>query len=192
MKGQTNAGSKGSFENTNTKNTGASSDAVTLVLVGNTTPITNPKGKNLTTAIANILSGGQGGHQHKRLVKRSVGGRSIDISLQDIDENEAQSHKLQRYNNTDAFVLTFGYNSKPSFESIKGWYSEAKRTAPEATFVLLGVKETASSTGAVTTQDAQQLARELNISAFTECSLDNVQSIEKAFDKAIALGSQNQ
>jgi GTPase SAR1 family protein len=192
MKGTTNAGSKGSFNNTESKNTGTSGNAVNLVLIGNTTPITNPKGKNLTSALANILAGGNQGNQHKHAVKRSIGGRTIDVSLQDIEESEAQSHKLQNYTNTDAFVLTFGYNSKPSFESIKGWYNEAKRSAPEATFVLLGVKETSNSTGAVTTQDAQQLAKTLNISTFAECSLDNVQSIEKAFDRAIASGTQNQ
>jgi GTPase SAR1 family protein len=204
MKGTTKEGNTGNIGNNYKASTGTTassnnhkasastnSNTVKIVLVGNTTPSTNPKGKTLRTALANIFSGGNQGDQHSRVVKRSIGGRSIDISLQDIDQQETQTTKLQNYTDTDTFLLTFGFGSRPSFESIKTWCSEAKRSAPNATLVLLGVKEKAGEKEVVSTQDAQQLAKELHINNFAECSLDNPQSIQKAFDKAIELGSHN-
>ena len=174
-------------EGSTQRDMGSNSETVKLVLVGNTTPTTNPKGKTLRAALANIFAGGN------QIVKRSIGGRTVDISLQDIGGQETQTNKLntQSYKDTDTFLLTFGYSSRPSFEGIKTWYNEAKRSAPNATLVLLGVKEKAGEKEAVSSQDVQQLAKELHINTFAECSLDNPQSIQKAFDKAIELGSHN-
>lgn len=184
MKGTTKEGNISNISNT-----------VKIVLLGNTTPSTNPKGKTIRTALANIFTGNIQGEGQNGYVKRSIGGQSVNISLQDIGGQETQTTKLnqQNYTDTDAFVLTFGYSSRPSFESVKTWFNEAKRSAPNATVVLLGVKESSKTGGkeAISTQDVQQLAKELHINTFAECSLDNPQSVQSAFDKAIALGSRH-
>ncbi|HEV2613986.1 MAG TPA: hypothetical protein VGV92_04690 [Gammaproteobacteria bacterium] len=172
---------------------GSNTGTIKVVLIGNTTPSTNPKGKTIRTALTNIYTGGQ--NAEGNVITRSIGGRSIEVSLQEIGGQETQTTKLnqQNYTDTDAFLLTFGFGSRPSFDSIKTWFNEAKRSAPNATFVLLGVNESSKATGnAVTTQDAQQLAKELHINAFAQCSLDNPQSVQKAIDQSVtsALDSQ--
>ncbi len=168
-----------------TKESNTGTQNINLTLVGNTVPTTSPKGKTLRTALANIFTGGnQGGTIH-----RSIGGYEVDISVKEIGGQETQATKLNpnNYTNTDAFILTFGYNSRSSFDQIKTWYDEAKRSAPQANVVLVGIKETSKSSGkdAVSTQDAQQLARELHINSFAECSLDNPQSVQKVFETTI-------
>jgi len=197
MKGTVNTGNTGNKSYSTGSNytkgatqTGGSAgigSTVNLVMVGDTIPTTSPQGKTLRTALANIFTGG-----NSSTVKRSIGGRTFDVSVKDIGGQESQTSKLnqQNYTNTDTFILTFGYNSAESLEDIQTWFNEAKRSAPNAALVLLGVKEKSSGNGVVTTQDAQQIAKTLNIKTFAECSLDNPQSIEQAFTKAISLGTQ--
>lgn len=161
--------------NTKQDSTGSTHNTVKLVLIGNTTP-----------TLANIYTGGTQG----KPFTKSVNGRTVDITLQNIGSDIAQTN--QNFNDTDAFLLTFGYSSRPSFDNIKTWYTQAKRSAPNASVVLLGIKETSTGKTAVTNQDVQQLAKELHINTFTECALDNPQSITKALDKAVTIGGAHQ
>ena len=200
MKGTVNTGNTGNTGNksystgsnytkgaTQTGGSAGTGSTVNLVMVGDTIPTTSPQGKTLRTALANIFTGG-----NNRTVKRSIGGRTIEVSLKDIGGQESETSKLnqQSYTNTDTFLLTFGFNSPESLEDIQTWFTEAKRSAPKAALVLLGVKEKTGGKDVVTSQDVQQLAKTLNINTFAECSLDNPKSIEQAFDKAINVGTQ--
>lgn len=184
-KGYSNTGvSTGTYQR-GTGQTGNST--INLVMVGDTIPSTSPQGKTLRTALANIFTGG-----NNSTVKRSIGGRTFDVSVKDIGGQESQSSTLNSngYTNTDTFILTFGYNSPESLKDIQTWYHQAKTSAPGAALVLLGVKEKSGGSNTVTTQEAQKIAKTLNINTFAECSLDNPQSIEQAFTKAISVGTQ--
>ena len=78
-------------------------------------------------------------------------------------------------------MLVFDVTSRQSFERVRDWLSEVERHAsPECRLMLLGNKSDLVSRRCVTTEEAQQLAKELAI-PFLETSAKDSTNVVDAF-----------
>ncbi|MBN1216241.1 MAG: DUF4268 domain-containing protein [Candidatus Lokiarchaeota archaeon] len=80
-----------------------------------------------------------------------------------------------------AGILVFDVSNRESFENIKNWYNEIKKSAPQDIFlIIVGNKIDLENERVVSHTEGEQLANELGIS-YIETSAKNGENINEAF-----------
>ena len=80
-------------------------------------------------------------------------------------------------------IIVYDITRRPTFEEIKTkWIKDFKQFAmPEARYILLGNKADLAEKRNVTTEEGQNLAKDLKTSNFFETSAKNGENVENAF-----------
>lgn len=121
------------------------------------------------------------------------------LSLWDTAGQEDYSNlRPLSYPHTDVFIMCFSTISRVSFANIRSaWYPELRHYAPNVPIVLVGTKTDlrtneellgrlkARGEAPVTTEEGEELAKELNVAAYCECSALTQKGLHAAFTKAI-------
>jgi len=108
------------------------------------------------------------------------------------------------YPGTDVLVCCFSIDSELSFRSIKTkWIPEVTHYCPNVPVVLVGTKEDLREDketqnalrergeNCITKEQGQQLAKEIGVAAYLECSSLEMRGLNKIFDTAIQICDQN-
>eukprot|EP00042_Codosiga_hollandica_P021319 m.73747 g.73747 ORF g.73747 m.73747 type:complete len:186 (-) comp50305_c0_seq4:172-729(-) len=95
------------------------------------------------------------------------------------------------YPQTDVFLICFSLVSQASYENVRTkWYPEVTHHCPHVPIVLVGTKldlrdENKTGKPTVTYQQGMQLAKDLNIVKYIECSALTQKNLKNVFDEAI-------
>jgi small GTP-binding protein len=117
------------------------------------------------------------------------GGESHNISVWDTAGSDDYDRlRPLSYPQTDLFLVCFSVTNRDSFDSVsQKWIPEISHHLPEAKWVLVGTKsDLRTEHGAVTSEEAQDLAELLKGSGYVECSSLDQADLSEVFEKAIA------
>ncbi|KAJ4892325.1 Rac-like GTP-binding protein ARAC9 [Raphanus sativus] len=126
-----------------------------------------------------------------------VDGKTVNLGLWDTAGQEDYNRlRPLSYRAADVFILAFSLISRPSFENIaKKWVPELRHYAPNVPIVLVGTKLDLREDkkfpmnypGActVSTEQGQELRKEIGALAYIECSSKTQQNVKAVFDAAI-------
>ncbi|KND03859.1 small GTP-binding protein domain [Spizellomyces punctatus DAOM BR117] len=84
------------------------------------------------------------------------------------------------YKDTDAVVLAFSTDDRPSFETVKSWCSKIKTICADVSMVLVQNKIDLIQQAAVSSQEAEALARDLRMRLF-RVSVKESLNVEEVF-----------
>jgi len=133
-----------------------------------------------------------------------VDGKPVNLGLWDTAGQEDYDRlRPLSYPQTDVFLLCFSVTSQTSFENLKAkWYPEIQHHCPGTPFLILGLKsdlrgdrETKQRLDDrkqtyVTSEQAQQLVKELGAHGYFECSSLTQTGLRETFDNAIRAALQ--
>eukprot|EP00735_Rhodelphis_limneticus_P007300 TRINITY_DN19820_c0_g1::TRINITY_DN19820_c0_g1_i1::g.11325::m.11325 TRINITY_DN19820_c0_g1::TRINITY_DN19820_c0_g1_i1::g.11325 ORF type:complete len:193 (+),score=68.18,sp/Q6RUV5/RAC1_RAT/85.42/3e-121,Ras/PF00071.17/1.2e-56,Miro/PF08477.8/2e-18,Arf/PF00025.16/1.3e-08,GTP_EFTU/PF00009.22/2.4e+02,GTP_EFTU/PF00009.22/0.0096 TRINITY_DN19820_c0_g1_i1:134-712(+) len=128
-----------------------------------------------------------------------VDGKPINLGLWDTAGQEDYDRlRPLSYPQTDVFLICFSLISPASFENVKAkWYPELNHHAPGVPIILVGTKldlrddeETKKKLlekklAPITTQQGQQMAKEIGAVKYMECSALTQNGLKAVFDEAI-------
>jgi Ras-related C3 botulinum toxin substrate 1 len=126
-----------------------------------------------------------------------VDGNHINFALWDTAGQEEYSRlRALSYPETDVFLLCFSVVSPPSFENIKTkWFPEVDHHCPEAKKILVGTKidlrndkkvlEELNGEKLPTTEQGENMAKEIGAKAYLECSAYTQEGLKRVFEEAI-------
>eukprot|EP00736_Rhodelphis_marinus_P004890 Rmarinus@m.9578 len=128
-----------------------------------------------------------------------VDGKPINLGLWDTAGQEDYDRlRPLSYPQTDVFLICFSLISPASFENVKAkWYPELSHHAPGVPIILVGTKldlrddddtkKRLSDKGLspITTQQGQQMAKEIGAVKYMECSALTQVGLKAVFDEAI-------
>lgn len=125
-------------------------------------------------------------------------GKSLDIELCEITGREGYDYlRPQSYGRADVVILCYSVISLTSFNSIRSkWFPEVSERCPESQYILAGtnahLREHGDSspepgshdTNFVTTVDGYQMAKDLGLAGYTECSYLTGEGLDDLFEMA--------
>jgi len=126
-----------------------------------------------------------------------VDGTSVNLGLWDTAGQEDYNRlRPLSYRGADVFILAFSLISRASYENVsKKWIPELRHYAPGVPIILVGTKLDlredkqfyADHPGAlpVTTDQGDELRKQIGAAAYIECSSKTQQNIKAVFDAAI-------
>ncbi|XP_024010717.1 rac-like GTP-binding protein ARAC9 [Eutrema salsugineum] len=126
-----------------------------------------------------------------------VDGQTVSLGLWDTAGQEDYNRlRPLSYRGADVFILAFSLISRPSFENIaKKWVPELRHYAPTVPIVLVGTKldlredkqfpMTYPGACTISTEQGQELRKEIGALAYIECSSKTQQNVKEVFDAAI-------
>jgi len=131
----------------------------------------------------------------------TVDGVQVNLGLWDVSGREDYDRlRPLSYPGTDIFLLVFSIVNPSSFENLRGkWYPETIHHVPTALRMVVGLKSDLRHDGAtlekleskkmkpITTQQGQEMAKELNAACYMECSALTGENVREVFEEAIRL-----
>jgi len=132
-------------------------------------------------------------------------GRVYNLGLWDTaGQEDYDSLRPLSYPQTDVFLVCFSAISPPSFENVKSkWVPEVRHFAPNTPIILVCAKVdlrgnkpieqelSKRSLTSVTTEQGQQLAKEINAHSYVECSAYTQKGLRQVFEESIRAASRN-
>eukprot|EP01107_Rhizomastix_libera_P010557 TRINITY_DN2731_c0_g1_i2.p2 TRINITY_DN2731_c0_g1~~TRINITY_DN2731_c0_g1_i2.p2 ORF type:complete len:197 (-),score=25.80 TRINITY_DN2731_c0_g1_i2:679-1269(-) len=127
-------------------------------------------------------------------------GHNVNLGLWDTAGGEDYDRlRPLSYPQTDVFLLCFSVASPPSFENISSkWSPEIAFHCPEVPFIIVGMKTDLRNDaaavaqlneryhrGAITKDEGERLAEELNAYAYIECSSRQPDNVKEVFEEAL-------
>ncbi|KAI9329288.1 P-loop containing nucleoside triphosphate hydrolase protein [Obelidium mucronatum] len=98
------------------------------------------------------------------VVKTSSDGKKGSLKIWCTGGHERYRALLEQfYQNVHVAILCFDMLSQASFAELPFWYNEIKRTAPDATIILVGLKSDEADSVVIKQQDAIRQALDWNI-----------------------------
>ncbi|XP_072383969.1 uncharacterized protein [Diabrotica undecimpunctata] len=119
-----------------------------------------------------------------------INGVEYKVILSDTAGQE-EFDKLRRlaYKDVDCFIVTYAVNEKTSYENVfLKWAPELKRFSPKAKIILAGTKMDLrrNKPSHITTEQGEELARDINAHGFIENSSKTMSFIDATFQMAIS------
>jgi Ras-related C3 botulinum toxin substrate 1 len=129
-----------------------------------------------------------------------VEGKTISLGLWDTAGQEDYDRlRPLSYPQTDVFLVCFSIINPTSFANIKTkWVPEVRHHCPNTKMILVGTKldlrdsreaidkiKEQGFAGAITTQEGQNLAKEIGAVQYMECSALTQKGLKQVFDQAI-------
>ncbi|KAJ3450331.1 ras and ef-hand domain-containing protein [Anaeramoeba flamelloides] len=113
----------------------------------------------------------------------NIGGKTIKLQIWDTAGQERfRTITSTYYRSADGILLVYSITSKESFDQIHHWYNEIKKNAPKSVAtVLVGNKKDLISERVIKTEQAEELAKELNL-PFMEVSAKTGENVQVAFE----------
>uniref|UniRef100_A0A0C9SA71 TSA: Wollemia nobilis Ref_Wollemi_Transcript_4594_1676 transcribed RNA sequence n=1 Tax=Wollemia nobilis TaxID=56998 RepID=A0A0C9SA71_9CONI len=126
-----------------------------------------------------------------------VDGTSVNLGLWDTAGQEDYNRlRPLSYRGADVFLLAFSLISRASYENVhKKWIPELRHYAPGVPIILVGTKldlredkqfyADHPSAVPVTTDQGEDLRKQIGAAAYIECSAKTQQNVKAVFDAAI-------
>ena len=120
-----------------------------------------------------------------------VDGKAYNLGLWDTAGQEDYDRlRPLAYPQTDVFLLCFAINSPTSFENVKHkWYPELQQHSPGVLILLVGtnleLRQENNNSAYITKAQGKQLAAELKLFEYMECSAKTQEGLKEVFDMAM-------
>ena len=118
----------------------------------------------------------------------TINGVSICYSLWDIaGQDKFKTMRKIFFQGSNGTILVFDLTRRESFENVENWFLESKKEAQDQMIILVGNKNDLSDQIVVSSEEANQKAKELGCIGYLETSALTGERVEEAF---INLGEQ--
>merc|ERR1712000_652077 len=127
-------------------------------------------------------------------VIEEIDGRLVNIILWDTaGQEDYKQLRTTTYTNTDVFMICFSVVHPSSFENIKWWLIEVKKSCPNTPFILCGTKTDLRDDPAtiakleqnnekpITSKIGAKKAKEIKAQGYLECSAKDFNSVANVF-----------